>query len=238
MPRRRLNFEHWPAAVYAVGDVHGCLPELIDLELEIMTDAAAVVGEKWIVMLGDYVDRGEFSAQVVEHLVQPPPAGFKRYCLMGNHEQMMLDFLTDPVTHGYWLEEGGAATLRSYGADSFAAGRPGRHLAEIIPGAHLQFLRDLPISLSLPGWLFVHAGIRPGLPLSEQTDEDLIWIREPFLNSPLPPEFRVVHGHTPGPEPIVTRHRICVDTQCFLSGQLTAVRITPDGDAIFLSASA
>ena len=87
----------------------------------------------------------------------------------------------------------------------------------------------LPTMLSLPGWIFVHAGIRPGIALEAQADEDLIWIREPFLSSQLPAEHRVVHGHTPGPEPIVTPSRIGIDTQCFRTGRLTALRVTPDG---------
>lgn len=234
MLRRRLSFEYWPAAVYAIGDVHGCLPQLIELERLIGGDAARFKGEKWIVMLGDYVDRGAYSAQVIEHLLQPAPPGFRRVCLMGNHEQMMLDFLDDPATHGYWLDEGGGETLLSYGVD-LTSNDGLMHPKGKIPGPHRQALHDMPISLALPGWFFVHAGIRPGLSLSAQSDQDLIWIREPFLNSPLPDGLRIVHGHTPAAQPVVTRYRICIDTQCFRTGRLTAVRITPDGGVSFLS---
>jgi serine/threonine protein phosphatase 1 len=229
MPRTRLSFERWPTIVYAIGDVHGCLTQLVELERRIEADAAGIAGEKWMIALGDYVDRGPRSAQVIEHLLQPPPAGFTRFCLVGNHEQMMLDFLDDPVAHAYWLDEGGIETLDSYGIDLFAL--PDRP----IPAPHMRFLRELPISLSLPGWYFVHAGIRPGVSLSAQVDEDLIWIREPFLGAALADGLRVVHGHTPGPLPVATRHRICVDTQCFRTGRLTAARITPDGAVDFLS---
>lgn len=232
MPRHRLSFEDWPAAVYAIGDIHGCLPQLLDLERQIEADALAIEGDKWIVMLGDYVDRGAHSAQVIEHLLKPPPAGFKRFSLVGNHEQMMLDFLDDPAANAYWLYEGGAETLASYAAEWGAE----IDLLVDIPARHERFLRDLPISLSLPGWYFVHAGIRPGLPLSAQTDEDLIWIREPFLSSRRPADARVVHGHTPGPVPVVTARRICIDTQCFLTGRLTAARVTPNGNVRFLTA--
>jgi len=238
MPRRRLTFDRWPAAVYAVGDVHGCLPQLVDLERQIRADAGGFEGEKWIVTLGDHVDRGPYSAQVIEYLLHPPPASFRRFSLIGNHEQMMLDFLDDPATHAYWLDEGGIETLQSYGVDPFSEARVLWHLAEHIPEKHLQFLRDLPISLSLPNWYFVHAGIRPGLSLTAQIDEDLIWIREPFLSSPLRAGLRVIHGHTPGPQPVVTPHRICIDTQCFVTGRLSAARITPDGEVSFLSTSA
>lgn len=232
--RRRLSFAGWPAVVYAIGDIHGCLPQMLELERRIKSDAAAFGGEKWIVTLGDYVDRGAFSAQVIEHLLRPPPPGFRRFSLVGNHEQMMLEFLDDPAAHPYWRDEGGAATLASYAAESNAESG----VFVDIPAGHIRFLRNLPISLSLPGCYFVHAGIRPGLSLAAQQDEDLIWIREPFLSAPLAGEVRVVHGHTPGPRPVVTRNRICVDTQCFLTGQLTAVRLTPDGDVRFLTAGA
>jgi serine/threonine protein phosphatase 1 len=88
----------------------------------------------------------------------------------------------------------------------------------------------------LPGFIFVHAGIRPGVAIDRQSDEDLIWIREPFLSGPADPGYRVVHGHTPGPEPVVTPARYGLDTQCFLSGRLTALRITPDRKTRFLTA--
>lgn len=229
MKRRRLIFERWPAVLYAIGDVHGCLSQLLALERQIAAAATAISGAKWIVMLGDYVDRGPQAAEVIEHLLQPPPLGFQRYCLVGNHEQMMLDFLADRSRHTYWLDEGGDATLASYGSDPHGAGDA------LIPAAHHRFLQELPISLQLPGWLFVHAGIRPGVPLAEQSDEDLIWIREPFLYAALPAGLRVVHGHTPGTAPVTTPHRIGIDTHCFMSGTLTAVRLTEAGAPTFLA---
>jgi serine/threonine protein phosphatase 1 len=108
-------------------------------------------------------------------------------------------------------------------------------LEERFPADHRAFIEELPSYLSLPGWLFVHAGIRPGIPLSMQTDDDLIWIRAPFLTSQLTGGLRVVHGHTPGRDVVVTPHRICVDTQCFRTGKLSAVRVTPDGRTAFFS---
>ncbi len=239
MPHPRLSFDRWPAALYAIGDVHGCLPQLLDIEQQIEVDARGTKGEKWIVMLGDYVDRGPQSAQVLEHLLRPAPPGFKRFCLLGNHEQMMLDFLDDPVAHAYWLEQGGLETLRSYGlrlgAVSGANKVRFRSVRQHIPDDHQRFLDALPISLSLPGWVFVHAGIRPGRPLAEQSDEDLIWIREPFLSGRLAGAPRVVHGHTPSPGPVVTEHRVCLDTQCFLTDRLTAARIALSGELSFLT---
>lgn len=245
MFRSPLIFDRWPAAVYAIGDIHGCLPQLLELERRIAADAAGIEGEKWMVTLGDHIDRGAHSAQVIEHLLQPPPAGFRRFSLIGNHEQMMLEFLGNPAANAYWLEQGGVETLESYGIagayrylDVPIDSRFIARLAEHIPERHVRFIRDLPTGLSLPGWFFVHAGIRPGVALSAQLEDDLVWIREPFLGARLPDGPRVVHGHTPGPEPVVTAHRIGIDTQCFLSGRLTAVRVTPDGGIRFLSAAA
>lgn len=243
MPRPRLAFHNWPAAVYAIGDVHGCLEQLLALERTIAADGSGLDGEKWIVTLGDYIDRGPDSAGVVEHLLEPPPPGFRRIALIGNHEQVMLDFIAEPAENAYWLEEGGLETLRSYGVDLDARYPEAvleRALAtdldRRIPAPHRVFLDGLPVLLSLPGWLFVHAGIRPGVPLLDQSDEDLIWIRTPFLSAQLTGGLRIVHGHTPASEPVVTPHRIDIDTHCFSSGRLSAVRVTPDGKTKFFSA--
>jgi serine/threonine protein phosphatase 1 len=240
MARSRLALHTWPAAVYAIGDVHGCLQQLAELEDRIAADAAGLDGEKWLVTVGDYVDRGPASAAVLDRVMGPGPDGFRRFALMGNHEQMMLDFLANPAAHAYWLDEGGLETLRSYGMemDYPPLRSQSATLAALdahIPPAHREFLAQLPVCLTLPGWMFVHAGIRPGIPLAAQTDEDLIWIRGPFLTSQLTGGLRVVHGHTPGDDIVMTPHRIDVDTHCFKTGRLSAVRVTPDGRTSFLS---
>ena len=240
MSRPRLAFHTWPAAVYAIGDVHGCLDQLVALEARIAEDGLNFEGEKWLVTVGDHVDRGPESAGVIAQVMSSAPDGFRRFALMGNHEQMMLDFLGNPAAHACWLDEGGAETLRSYGIEvAYPPLRTSEALrAELearFPADHRAFLDALPSYLSLPGWLFVHAGIRPGIPLGMQTDDDLIWIRAPFLTSQLTGGLRVVHGHTPGPDVVVTPHRICVDTQCFRTGKLSAVRVTPDGRTAFFS---
>lgn len=240
MPHPRLAFHDWPAAIYAIGDVHGCLDQLIELEALIAEDGLDFEGEKWLVTLGDHVDRGPNSRGAIAHVMEPAPNGFRRFALLGNHERMMLDFLENPAAHAYWLEEGGLETLASYGlAIDYP---PLRNLADLmekldeaIPADHRDFLEQLALYLSVPGWLFVHAGIRPGIPLSMQTDDDLIWIRAPFLTAQLSGGLRVVHGHTPGRDIVVTPHRINVDTHCFHTGKLSAVRVTPDGRTKFFS---
>ncbi|MEO8757854.1 MAG: metallophosphoesterase [Devosia sp.] len=240
MSRPRLAFHTWPAAVYAIGDVHGCLDQLIALEAQIAEDGLGIEGEKWLVTVGDYIDRGPASKAVIEHVMGPAPPSFKRFALLGNHEAMLLDFLQNPAAHAYYLEEGGAATLRSYGIEldypPLRSAEPTRLLLEErFPAAHRDFIASLPIYLSLPGWLFVHAGIRPGVPLAMQTDDDLIWIRAPFLTSQLTGGLRVVHGHTPNLDIVTTPHRIDVDTQCYATGKLSAARIKPDGTTKFFS---
>lgn len=238
----RLFAETWPAAIYAIGDIHGCHRQLVELERLIAEDAAATAGDKWIVTLGDYVDRGPASAAVIEHLLGPAPPGFHRICLRGNHEQMLLDFLADPIAHEYWLGEGGMETLLSYGIDLGGfqeASVVAELLARIgngVPAAHLEFVSSLPAMLVLPGWTFVHAGIRPDVPLERQSDDDLLWIREPFLSARGPLETRVVHGHTPARSPVVTAARIGIDTQCFKTGRLTALRVRPPASTAFLFA--
>jgi serine/threonine protein phosphatase 1 len=230
MAHPRLAFHQWPAAVYAIGDVHGCLDQLVEMERVIADDGRRLDGEKWIVTLGDHIDRGPASREVVARVMLPAPPGFRRFALLGNHEAMLLDFLRDPLAHAYWLDEGGLATLASYGIVLRDGSRDGVLAAlAAFPADHRAIIEALPVSLSLPGWLFVHAGIRPGVPLSDQTDDDLVWIRGPFLTSQLTGGLRIVHGHTPGRDVVITPHRIDVDTHCFHTGVLSAVRVTPDG---------
>lgn len=241
--RARLAAAEWPAAVYAIGDIHGCLDELLLLERMIAEDAAdAGDGERWLVTLGDYIDRGPHSAQVIGHLMGPPPSGFRRIALAGNHEQLLLDFLADPVANAQWLDFGGIETAQSYGmrdqrrgTGAQAARAIASDLASLIPESHLEFLGALPISLSLPGAYFVHAGIRPGVPLDLQVDEDLMWIRAPFLERGGDDGTIIVHGHTPANEPEIRPWRIGIDTAAFASGRLTAVRLRPDQPPKFLA---
>ncbi len=233
MQRARLTRDGY-AVVYAIGDVHGCYDQLRSLVGRIEDDARDIAGRKLIVMLGDYIDRGPKSASVLDWLCAAPPAGFERVTLAGNHETMLLDFLADPRPDSRWLQFGGLDTLISYGIspDSFNRARPRERAAMFdasIPTEHLDLVRDLPSMLTLPNAVFVHAGIRPDIPLEAQHDDDLFWIREPFLSAEMPDGMLVVHGHTPGVEPVVAGRRICVDTGAFATGILTAVRLDDAG---------
>jgi serine/threonine protein phosphatase 1 len=229
-PRLRLDIKD--TAVYAIGDVHGCLDELLALERAIVRDAGELPGAKLIVMVGDYVDRGPASAQVLDHLLAPPPPGFERICLTGNHEMVMLDYLEGRIGRAGWLAMGGRQTLLSYGIDHErlreiyrADRRIDDAIRAAIPAAHLAFLRALPIMVETPGFLFVHAGIRPDLPLERQSDRDLVFIREDFYQAAHLLSRYVIHGHTPVDEARREGMRVDIDTGAFFSGRLTALRI-------------
>lgn len=235
---RHIRFNEMPGATYAIGDVHGCLKELVALERQIVEDSARFEGPKLLVMLGDYVDRGPDSAAVIDHLLAPPPKTFERICLQGNHEVLAAAYLDAPQSRSSWFELGGLETLQSYGlsTSAMAKGGPSRLKQAVrayVPNDHVDFLRERPWTVSIPGWLFVHAGVKPGVPLERQTASDLLWIREEFLNADAPYPDRVVHGHTPNPTPVITPSRIGLDTGAFATGQLSAIRITPDGNTMF-----
>lgn len=228
----------WPAVVYAIGDVHGCVAQLRLLHDHIFADAADIAGEKLIVGLGDYVDRGVNSAGVIDFLSHPMPAGFRRVCLAGNHEVMILEHLAYPRADDPWLSFGGLETLISYGIDpSRYIAAPIKERASLlqshIPAQHIHFLQSLPLMLTLPGAVLVHAGIRPGVDLADQSEDDLLWMRErPEAGSDSP---LVIHGHTPAPQPVIHGKNIGIDTGAFATGILTAVRLRPDQKPFFMS---
>jgi len=217
--------------VYAIGDIHGradLLRELIDL---IGDDLQRGQPERsTIVFLGDYVDRGADNRGVLETLCRRPFGDTDTIFLIGNHEAVLLQFLQDAEIGRDWVRFGGDATLASYGVrlrrddpninellDAQTA------FADALPDHHLEFLQDLKLSFLAGDYLFVHAGIRPGVPLDRQDGNDLIWIRDSFIRSDADFGCVVVHGHTPNLE-IQNRHnRIGVDTGAYFSGRLTAV---------------
>ncbi|MFZ4409792.1 MAG: metallophosphoesterase family protein [Paracraurococcus sp.] len=209
--------------VYAIGDVHGCADRLGALHAMIARDARARPADHVVLIhLGDYVDRGEDSAGVLERLLAPCPVpGAEVVNLLGNHEVMMLDACDPRSAAGalpFWLENGGAATLASYRA---APEDPAPW--EAIPREHLALLRGCALRWAAGDYLFVHAGVRPGIPLDRQDPFDLIWIREPFLSFEGDLPQIVVHGHTPAAAPAVRPHRIGIDTGACFGGALTCL---------------
>ena len=215
--------------VYAIGDVHGCLDRLQTMHELIAEDLAARPPEEAVLVhLGDYVDRGPDSAGVVARLAAGAPLpDVPTVNLMGNHEHMMLAALAtgETETTELWLANGGADSLQSWGVPRSA--QP-REWPSYLPMPHLMFLRDLAMRHEAGGYLFVHAGIRPGIPLDRQSRHDLMWIREPFLswNESYGPV--VVHGHTPRPEPVVRPNRIGIDTGAVMGGVLTCAVLEGD----------
>jgi serine/threonine protein phosphatase 1 len=215
--------------VYAIGDIHGCLDRLVSLHEQIAEDIADRPTEHvTLVHLGDYVDRGTDSAQVIDWLIDGPPVAADRVInLMGNHEHMMLAAIAgaDPDAPVHWLMNGGADSLLSWG---IARSAPPAEWAARIPVAHLMFLRDLAINHRIGPYLFVHAGVKPGVALDQQSRHDMMWIRDPFLSSKADFGAVVVHGHTPKRAPIVMPNRIAIDTGAVLGGALTAVMLEHD----------
>lgn len=238
--RPRLKLPDEPSAIYAIGDIHGCLDKLLRLEALIIEDARQIAGQKLIIALGDYVDRGPDSASVLDHLLSEPPDGFRRLCIAGNHEQMMLDLLSGRLDIQTWLDFGGGLTMLSYGVDfdyltrdvALSAAQAIAEFRDAVPEAHSEFLARLPAAVETQRYYFVHAGVRPAIPLDRQHDDDLLFIRDDFLSADLSGLAKtVVHGHTPGAA-IVTEKRIGLDTGAYLGGPLTAARITAESIAL------
>jgi len=231
----RLGEAHTPEGMrlYAIGDVHGMDAMLAEAHRRIAADLAArPSGDHRIVHVGDYVDRGPDSAAVIERLAWRKEQDPRTVCLMGNHDALMLAFLADPIGAGPdWLRNGAGATLRSYGVDPSSVTSiddlPALHeaLIQALPAAHRAFLERLNLSARVGGFFFCHAGIRPGIPLGAQSSDDLIWIREPFLESDDDHGAVVVHGHTPARAPEVRRNRINVDTGAVYGGPLTVLAL-------------
>lgn len=238
--RPRLRIDMAGAVVYAVGDIHGCLDALLALEQRIVADAQRFPEPKLIIMLGDYVDRGPASAQAIDHLIARPPTGFERICLTGNHELVMLDYLEGRSGISEWVRLGARSTLLSYGIDldRLASIYQPREIDDLIrrsiPATHFGFLRSLPILIEAQPFLFVHAGVRPGVELDDQSDEDLVTIRSAFHDQAHLLDRIVVHGHTPVSEAKLEGRRVNIDTGAYMTGRLTAVRIR-NGKGKFLT---
>jgi len=222
--------------VYAIGDIHGRADLLADLLKRIEVDAAAHPDLLLrLVLLGDYVDRGAESRRVIDMLVELQKRSHGRMiALRGNHEAAMLDFLDRPKTGATWCEYGGRDTLLSYGVlaprlraiEEWTATRDALQAA--MPAEHLRFLSGLQPIAEIGGYLFVHAGLRPKLALAHQVEDDMLWIREEFLDAaPWMPQV-IVHGHTPSAEPFEGPGRIGIDTGAYATGVLTALRLEGD----------
>lgn len=224
--------------VYAIGDSHGCAHLLRALRETILEDSygadasGPAAARRVVVYLGDYIDRGRESRDLLDLLIEEPLPGFESVYLMGNHDEFMVSCLEGKGDLSLWLYNGGDATLRSYGIDprtiyGDATGIRAELMARV-PEQHRRFLKALRLSHIEGDYLFVHAGVRPGVPLQAQDPHDLIWIREPFLSSADELGKVVVHGHTPASTPVVRANRIGIDTGAVYGGHLTALVLEGD----------
>lgn len=223
--------------LYAVGDIHGRDDLLAELIAAIAADGAAAPDlRKVLIFLGDYVDRGLQSKAVIERLTGAPLPGFERVFLKGNHELALKQFLDDASFGRSWKYYGGLETLHSYGITELTLSddpadfeRARAHFDEVLPDKHREFLDNLAVTAEFGDYFFVHAGVRPGIALSRQIEEDLLWIREEFLDSTSTYGKVVVHGHTPREAVEFRANRIGLDTGAYMTGVLTALVLEGEG---------
>lgn len=243
-PERRDRVAYLPPdlRVYAIGDIHGRADLLKRLMARIEADAeAAPESRHALVFLGDYVDRGFQSRDVLDFLAEGDFSGFETHFLKGNHEAAFAKFLAEPEFGPEWARFGGSETLMSYGI------QPPRSRTQLeawesvcaqlnaqLPASHRAFLSGLSLYETIGDYVFVHAGLRPGQALWDQSEADLLWIREDFLEDNTLFDQVVVHGHTPIETPHADHRRIGIDTGAYLTGKLTAACLT-GSEVTFLS---
>ena len=234
--------------IYAIGDIHG-RADLLDALLQRIADDAGArppVDRQILVFLGDYINRGAGTRQVVDTLLDGIPEGFEPFYLKGNHEVVMAWFLEDPRKYFIrWIGLGGKATMASYGVDveQFTMGpdyglRCQDEFAKAIPARHRDFFDELRISLAFGDYFFVHGGVRPGVPLDAQVEEDLLWIKDDFLSHEDPFPKVIVHGHTPLDAPEIRPNRLSLDTRAWFSGCLTAARLEGPAQELLMTRAA
>ncbi len=202
--------------IFAVGDVHGCFSRLRDLMDLIAPDPE----RDTVVFIGDYIDRGPNPQTVVDFVLEIKETLPHTVCLLGNHEQMFLDYYCKDRDEQIFVYNGGRSTLASYSPNGIWSGKK-----PIVPEEHLQFFASLALYYETDDYLFVHAGLRPGIPLQKQDREDLIWIRGEFIVSKLNFGKVVVFGHTPFYEPLIEPNKIGIDTGAVYGGKLTCVEL-------------
>jgi len=243
-PPRILNLESFAGTTYVIGDIHGCLDLLQGLERKIQADAKGQGGPSLLICVGDMVDRGPSSYGVLAHVMAPPPKGFERICLMGNHEEMMLDFLDAPTSAAPWLVHGGLETLMSYGALEseirLAASKPRSMkylLNRIIPDPHTAFLRSLSHAVLLKDFVISHAGGHPARPANQQTVQDYIWGAGGPSKARPDGQKDFVHGHYVVEKAEHSGGKVAIDTGAYARGELTAAKLGPDKAVEFISFS-
>ncbi|WP_040500451.1 metallophosphoesterase family protein [Henriciella marina] len=231
---------HRPSApagkrAYAIGDVHGRLDLLNDLLAQIEDDIAGRRPKQThIIFLGDLIDRGPHSRHVVERLIDYAPSNASCHFLMGNHEEVLVRGLRgEPHLLDGWIQHGGDTTAESYGVDAAYLRSQGddaleHALLSAIPESHIRFMAGFLDSIQFGDYLLVHAGIRPGTPLDDQSPSDMRWIRKEFLESTRQHGSMIVHGHSVEEKIMPRSNRIGLDTGAYRTGILSAVRLEGD----------
>jgi serine/threonine protein phosphatase 1 len=217
--------------IYAIGDVHGRIDLLDQVFARIDAHLAAhPVVRPVHVFVGDYIDRGPASREVLDRLIERADS-HEMVLLKGNHETLIFEFMRNPSMLQSWEQMGGLETLISYGlspslnADAPMQKKLAAALRAALPKSHVNFLDSLHSSFSCGGFFFVHAGVKPGIPLAKQRDEDLLWIRDDFLHHEGNFGKIVIHGHTPVLEIDIRPNRINIDTGAYATGRLTCLVI-------------
>ncbi|MBZ9861746.1 metallophosphoesterase [Mesorhizobium sp. CA12] len=222
--------------LYAIGDVHGRHDLLAAMHRRIESELEHAPESDWrIIHLGDYVDRGPDSRSVIDFLIETRKRDPRNIMLAGNHDIGMVEFLAEAEPDGLFVNYGGVQTAQSYGVDLLGDGhwygkaqaiaRGHMALVKAVPNSHIDFLQSLTFSATFGDFFFCHAGIRPGVPLDRQNQQDLIWIRDAFHDHPGLFSKVIVHGHTPVPEAEVKANRVNVDTLAWKSGTLSALAV-------------
>ena len=228
--------------IFAIGDIHGCLKQLVYLQNKIFDYPGYKKESDLIIYLGDYIDRGPNSRNVIQHLLKLQKEKVNSIFLMGNHEQIMIDFIFNKINNlRYWLNLGTDQTFKSYKIevaefikDGFGDDKIDRLrsvLLKELSNEHVHFLNNLRLSYSIGRYLFVHAGINPEKVLKDQDKMDFLWSRsDQFFDKNFKFEQIIVHGHTPEKEVINLPYRINIDTGCFFSGKLSSVCLNDDNN--------
>jgi len=221
--------------IYAIGDIHGCLSDLTSLHKKIFTSDKFKIKEDLLIYLGDYIDRGLKSKQAIDQIIKLKNSKIKTKHLMGNHEELMIDFLINKKNNiKNWLDFGADQTFKSYdieivefikdGFEDSVIDRLRNVLLEKMNNDHIDFFNNLELTHSTEKYLFVHAGIDPDKNLTEQTKKDYLWSRSNgFFDKNFKAEKIIVHGHTPEENVISNPYRINIDTGCYFSGKLSSV---------------
>ena len=229
--------------IFAIGDIHGCLSELTLLHKKILAHEKFDVKNDLLIYLGDYIDRGLQSKQVIDQIIKLRNNKIKIINLMGNHEDIMIDFLFNKKNNiENWLDFGADQTFKSYnieivdfikdGFEDHIIDRLRNRLLEQMNKNHIDFFNNLELTYSTEKYLFVHAGIDPKKNLQEQVKKDYLWSRsDAFFDKDFKSEKTIVHGHTPEPNIIDNSNRINIDTGCYFSGKLSCVCLSDIDDS-------